>query len=198
VSGAPICSPQQSVICLASDPDELEVRSAIVLHQDPRLLPPNALEPARAEAEESGEPFAGLPEFVVLTFAFSEDDRVALYMDGDRKCLVYGVEVADSLSDAERHAREWVGAGSVELPFRHLPGVYQAAFIEYVTGADLPPHESEFAWVLPTAGGEGEHMPFREFPPRTGPTDFTPDPKVVSFGLLPRAAVDELMGSRGW
>jgi hypothetical protein len=182
--------------CFCSDPDEYEVRSSIVLHQERALLPKNAEEVA-AEAAEIGEQFDGLPEYVIFNFGFDEEERTELYMDHDRTCLVRSFDVAETLDASRAVATEWVGAKGIELAFRHLPGVYQASFVAYVTGSHPEHHPSEFMWAIPSDDPRNEFVPFREFPPRVGPTEVTPEPGNVSFGLLPRYAVDRML-DRAW
>jgi hypothetical protein len=182
----------QTIACFASDPDQLEVRAAVVLHLDPRLLPRNAETHAAREAAEAGEDeFEGLSEFVVFKMAFGEDDRAGLYMDGDPSCLVYQVEGASRDVDAEALARAWVGEGVRRVRFEHLPGVYQAAYVSHVRGTPVEADETQFMWAIP-GEDDAAFVPVREFPPRTGATELTREPGTVSFGLLPRAAVDEL------
>src|SRR5919106_561012 len=75
----------------ASNPDVLEVRASIVFHQELARLPKDTAERAAAEAAAEGAPFEDFPEFVAFNFGFNEEDRVALYMEHDRTCLVRGV-----------------------------------------------------------------------------------------------------------
>jgi hypothetical protein len=179
-----------------SDPDQLEVRAAAVLHQDPRLMPRNAEELAAREAAEQREDFQGLADFMVFKLAFEEDDRGALYMDGDPSCLIYELEGAASPEGANALAWAWVGATGITCSFEHLPGVYQAAYISYLRGDPVEPDPTQMMWALPSERADA--VPIREFPPRLKPTDLTPEPGTVSFGLLPRAAVDAMYRQRGW
>ena len=64
---------------------------------------------------------------------------------------------------AQTRAQEWVGSASLELPFENIPGIYQAAFFEFIYGRREEPHPTWFMWALPA---EGEYVPIREFPPR--------------------------------
>jgi hypothetical protein len=111
------------------------------------------------------------------------------------------VEVATTPAAAKACAQDWVGDGGIEVPLTYLPGIYQMAFIDYVTGQSQEAHETEFMWALPPTDGNA-YLAFREFPPKVEPTDFTPDPAQVSFGLLPAEAVHALYASRrrtlGW
>jgi hypothetical protein len=162
-----------------------------------RSYPKDAEEVAAADAAEIGEPFDGLPEYVIFNFGFDEEDRTALYMDHDRACLVRSVDIAETLDASRAVAMEWVGADGIELAFRYLPGVYQASFVGYVTGS-FPEHRPrEFMWALPGEDPRSEYVPFREFPPNLKPTEVTPKPGHTSFGLLPRYVVDRML-DRVW
>jgi hypothetical protein len=187
--------------CFASNPDAFEVRASVVFYQELAQLPKDTATEAAEEAAAAGEAFDEFPEFVAFHFGFSEEDRVELYMDFDRTCLVRGVEAVTTLAVAKEEAADWVGEGAIELPFEFLPGVYQFAFIDYLTGQYHDAHETEFMWALPPSDGNA-YIPFREFPPKVKPTEFTPDPAKVSFGLLPLEAVQQLYASRranlGW
>jgi hypothetical protein len=119
-------------------------------------------------------------------------------MEHDRTCLVRGVDVRDTVDASRVPGTEWVGANGFETPFRYLPGVYQAAFVAYVTGSHPDAHPSEFMWATPGEDPGSEWLPFREFPPRLEPTEVTPEPGKVSFGLLPRNALDQMPSDRGW
>jgi hypothetical protein len=185
----------QTIACFASDPDDWDVRAAAVLHLDRRLLPNDVEEIAAREAAERGDPFEGVPSYVIYKMAFNEDDRVPLYMDGDPACLVHEVGTADEEPPALSEARAWAGSGGKEYEFEHLPGVYQAAYLSSVRGTPVDSDPTQFMWAIP---GDGDLVPVREFPPRNGPTDMTPEPGTVAWSLLPRSAIDELLARRGW
>jgi hypothetical protein len=156
------------VSCFCSHPDEIEVRSSVVLH----------------DGEDPAQPFG------IVNLGFSDDDRPAIYMDGDLTALVYEVHRAPSVTSAEAMALEWI-ASAEKMDFRYLPGVYQAAYVEFVTGIPQEPHESHFAWALPPVNGM---HPFCRFPP-----DVNKDAKESrGFVLMPEHAVDALYESRGW
>lgn len=159
--------------CYASDPEQWEVRAAVVLF----------------DAEEEGNPYG------VITLGFSEDDRTAIYMDFDLTALVKDAQLVPDVLSAEAIALDWVGERGEQLDFRYLPGIYQAAYMEWATGIEQESHETHFMWALP---GGGDLLPMREFPPRTGPTETTPIVGEASFVLLPRDAVDSLFATRGW
>lgn len=159
--------------CFASDPDEWEVRGAVVFF----------------DGADDTNPYG------VVNMGFTEEDRAAIYMDFDLAALVYEAQRVPDVATGEAVAAAWVGARGQRFEFRNLPGIYQAAYVAWSTGLQLESHESQFMWVMPSVGGQ---VPTREFPPRTGPTDMTPEPGKASFILLPREAVDGLFRTRGW
>jgi hypothetical protein len=132
---------------------------------------------------------------VVFNFGFDNEDRTSLYGDHDRTVLVREVDVARDLPSAVASAQAWVGKAGEQFPFQNIPGVYQAAFVEFVTGNRVEMSETEFMWALPA---EGDHVPFREFPPRLKESDTSPGPDKVGFALFPRQVVEQMYKKRGW
>jgi hypothetical protein len=65
-----------------------------------------------------------------------------------------------------------------------------------VTGNFSLGGSGEFMWALPSDGKD--HQVVREFPPKVGPTDMTPNPAEVSFFLLPTAVVQAFQQEFGW
>ena len=186
-----------AVYCVSSNPEELEVRSALVLHQNLARLPENIEDLAMREAQEQGIAFDGFCEYVTYMFGFEHDDRVGLYMDYDRSCLVKGVVPIRTLEDAKSEADQWVGEGSIVSPFSSLPGVYQLSFVEYITGVEQESHPSEFCWAIYSDASTGM-VPTRRFPPAASPTEDDPNPDEVSFFLMPMHAIQEIFSGRGW
>jgi hypothetical protein len=178
---------KQTVACFASDPDQLEVRAATILHQDPKLLPKHV------EVDPEFAPFA------LSCWGFTHDDRVGLYMDGDPTVLGKDGGLFDTEAEAVARAVEWVGDGHLRLPLVGLPGVYQVAYMVAVTGDDSLGGSGQFMWALPApAENPADLQPIREFPPKTGPTEMTPDPAKVSIFFLPRAVVEGMQREFGW
>lgn len=177
----------QTVACFTSNPDQLEVRAATILHQDPKLLPKGV------ESEPDFDAFA------LSCFGFAEDDRVGLYMEGDPTILAKDGGLFATQAEAEERARSWVGPGYLHVPLANVPGAYQVAYIAAVTGADSLGGSGEFMWALPAPDDATVAMqPVREFPPRTKPTEMTPDPGQVSIFLLPTAVVEAMQREFGW
>src|ERR1700680_2540534 len=98
------------VSCFCTDPDEYDVRAAIVWHPH--------------------EPDA--PEIVVFKFGWADEDREGLFFDGTAICVREGVEVSTD-AVGEDVCREWVGESSRRVQFEYLPGIYQMAFFTRVT-----------------------------------------------------------------
>lgn len=182
---------------MASDPETLEVHGAIVLHQDPALLPKSLLREMAADAGEDGGPGAPINEYVTFCFVFENEDRPELYIGGDPRCLVKQIDDFPTLKAARAYASEWVGPSATEYDFRHMPGIYQTAFVKFANGyqADLDP--LEMAWYLPSSE-QNDLMLVRDFPPRLEPTPITPEPGRVSWVMMPRAAVLEMYRQRGF
>jgi hypothetical protein len=156
------------ISCFISDPNNFDVRSSVVLH----------------DGQDPSQPIG------VVNFGFSDDERQAVYMDGDLSVLVYQAQLAQDRPTAEAIALDWVGGGD-QVDFRYLPGVYQAAYVQFITGCVPEPNETQFAWALPPVGDM--HM-FRKFPP---PVDADTD-ENRNFVLMPRHAIDALWRTRGW
>jgi hypothetical protein len=176
---------KQTVGCFTSDPDQLEVRAATILHQDPKLLPKGV------EDDPDFQPFA------VSYFGFDHDDRIGLYAEADPTVLGKDGGLFSTQEEAEALALSWVGDGHQRLPLTNLPGVYQVAYMVAVTGDDSLGGSGEFMWALPV-DGDGDLQPIREFPPKVEPTEMTPDPDKVSFFFLPRAVVQGMQREFGW
>ncbi len=120
-------------------------------------------------------------------------------MEGDPTVLGKDGGLFNTEAEAEARAVEWVGDGHLRLPLSGLPGIYQVAHMAAVTGRDSLGGSGEFMWALPVpADNPADLQPIREFPPKTGPTEMTPDPSEVSIFFLPRAAVEGMQREFGW
>jgi hypothetical protein len=188
---------RQTVACFTSDPDQLEVRAATILHQDLKLLPKRVEKQAAEQRESGAEP--EFQPFALACFGFTEDDRIGLYMEGDPTVLAKDGGLFATQEDAESRALAWVGDGAQRLPLANVPGVYQIAYMVSVTGDNSLGGSGEFMWALPAPDDAAIAMqPIREFPPKTGPTEMTPDPGQVSIFLLPTAVVEAMQREFGW
>jgi hypothetical protein len=118
------------------------------------------------EADAATESPSGLRSHAVFLFDFDEVDRPTLYMDGDRSVLIRTVQPADGIADGRAVALDWVGKPSEETDITHIPGAYQAALIEFVTGVERLWNQEALGWWLPH-DGPGPPYVFRNYPPNT-------------------------------
>jgi len=156
------------------DADQRYVRSAAVVRYAYERLPNETLKAWKADAE-SEHPGRGMPSHGVFKFDFGEDDRFALYMEHDTSAVIREIEVAFDLDEASTAARGWVGESHTKCHFMNIPGVYQAALIEAVTGVARFWNEIEMSWWFP---GDGPYVPFKKYPPPLNEPD--------GFVLMPR------------
>lgn len=153
----------QIVNCFTSEPDYDDVRAVVVLRQDEKLLPKDASAQAAAEAKQAGEVFDGIPPYMAFALAFDDEDRVDIFMGGTFTVAVREWAGFETPTEAAKYAAEWIGAGVQMFPFENIPGLYQAAFMEFVTGREYDMGALTFAWALPAVG---EYVPMRVFPPK--------------------------------
>jgi len=184
----------QIIACFTTNPDQFEVRSAVVFHQDPELLPEDAPEVWQQEVEAAGETYEGFPEYFTVKLGFSEEDRIPLYMDFDPVCLVYEAEGTLDRTKALEAARSWCEPAQ-PMPFINIPGVHQGHFLSFILQREVDPGPSGLVWMLPPTSG---HSAVRDFPPRKKPTTLTPTPGETSFAIFPQSAVDEINRQREW
>lgn len=158
--------------CFASDPDEYDVRAAVIWR------------PPQDDA----------PDIDVLQFAWDDNDRTDYVLSGDPSYVVRGITEAANEEEARRIAEAWVGPSCRELAeFNFLPGYYQNAFVAALAGREPPPYGLEYLWA---PSPEGEVWPVRYFPSGIG--EKAPPIGQVGFILMPGAAVQELWRLRGW
>lgn len=169
---------EHTVACFTTDPDEMDVRAAAVLHLDPSLLPKGVDSVA----------------YNAIGFAFEHDDRVGLYMDADPTVLVKSIQGAESLEEAKHLAIAWCGSTASERPLRNLPGVYQVAYMQRITGNDSLGGSGEFGWAI-ERGPKGYDV-VREFPPKLN--DEGEIPSSPEFVVLPSKVVDGFQREFGW
>lgn len=155
------------------DADQYAVRVAVVVRYPYERLPKAVLDEWKADAETE-QPGRGMPSHGVFQFDFSDDDRVALYMDHDKSAVIRNVVTAFDNDEASAAVIEWVGESGQEAELENVPGVYLSALIEAVTGVERFWNEHELAWWLP---GDGPYVPYRKYPP--------PVNEAVGFVLMP-------------
>jgi len=143
------------------DADQRHVRSAAVVRYAYERLRKETLKSWEADAT-SEHPDRGMPSHGVFKFDFDDDDRFALYMEHDTAAVIREVEVAFDIDEATATARGWVGEPCTQCHFVNIPGAYQAALIEAVTGVPRFWNEMAISWWLP---GDGPYVPFRKYPP---------------------------------
>jgi hypothetical protein len=174
------------------------VRAAVIFHVDPELVPTDMDERQRATAEAEEHEYGGYFEWQLLGIEFLDDDfggddRVSLYMDHDPTALVRGRGSLPTFEAAAEEARAWVGAEGQECSFRALPGVFQRAAVCEIAEEWPEHHAADLMWAPGIDNGK-EWQPQRQFPP---------DLKKLEAGegewtILPLAAIEELLASRGW
>jgi hypothetical protein len=155
------------------DPDQRYVRAAIVLRYATERLP-------REQAAEFGSD----PMFGTYKIDFDDEDRVEVYMGGDLGRLVREVENFEKVEDAAAAAIEWVGAKPSGVAFCYLPGLYQAAFFEAVTGVSRVWSGLQNHWAVPGDQAEAGAVPLRRYPPHVDDTE-------QSWELVPLALIHE-------
>lgn len=162
--------------CLITDADEFDVRASVLLRPDATV----------EDAEDS---------YFLANLGFTEADRIALYMDVSADCLVKASGRIDDREETLREAVKWVGPTSTVTAFRDLPGVFQAQFLSHVTAREVHAGPAELMWAIPHSSGM---FMYREFPPRTGPTELTPTPGEVSIGLMRPEGIDAMWSEADW
>jgi hypothetical protein len=164
------------------DSDQRNVRAAVVLkYAYERLTKADRAVWEADAAAEFGD--RGLPTHGVFKFDFDDGDRMALFMDHDKSVLVRDVEAVFGVEQAVVTAVAWVGEPHTEAVITNIPGVYQAALIEAVTGVERAWNEEDLGWWLP---GDGPPYIYRKYPP--------PANEDVSFVVM--AVPDEIRQAR--
>lgn len=101
---------------------------------------------------------------------------MALYMDSDSSVLIQEVRPVFSVEEGRAVTIAWVGDERTETDFRHLPGVYQGALIEGITGVERLWQSETNDWWLPG----------RDEPPyiyRSYPTPWNEEPSFVPMAI---------------
>jgi hypothetical protein len=160
--------------CFTTDPDQYEVRAAIVY------------EPT---ADQRGD----RPPFDVFELKWEEQLRLDYFESGDSRYLLEEVVGAGDELGARAVAHNWVGVGGREVPFNLLPGLYQTAFVGLLAGREPPFWPLGWMWVVPS---DDEYWPVRHFPSGLG--DKAPPIGEVGYVLMPRVAIEEIWRLRGW
>jgi hypothetical protein len=150
-----------------ADADQPYVRAVAILRYAYERLPKAVLKSWEADAATE-RPGREMPSHGVFKFDLSDDDRFALDMDHDKSIVIRDVDVAFGLDEAGAIALAWVGEPHTQVHFENIPGLYQSALIEAVTGVERFWNEFEISWWLQ---GEGQYVPFRKYPPPHNESD---------------------------
>ncbi len=169
------------------DPNQTYLRAAVVLRSAPERLPrADAKKWAdEASAENDGR---GIPPYLVYKFDYAEGDGFRMYLEGppgdDVALLVREVAEAFDPSGATALAREWTGEKAMEAAkFAHIPGVYQAALIEAITGTRRSWESYLFSyWCWPSEEGS-QFAIVRPYPPRGRKSDEV-SPEEEAAGVI--------------
>jgi hypothetical protein len=94
---------------------------------------------------------------------------------------VRDVDTFADLVEAGLAGERWIGGAPTATTLRFLPGIYQAAFFEWITGVPRAWNELQLLWALDSGS---DLVPTREYPPRLG--------QPIEWVLMPRAKLDEL------
>jgi hypothetical protein len=192
------------------DPEQPYLRAAVVLRSAPERLPAaDAKKWAdEASAENGGR---GVPPYLIYKFGCADGDRERMYLEGDNVALlVREVDVAFDLTAAVALAREWTGEKTMEAAkFAHIPGVYQAALIEALTGTRRSWESYLFSyWCWPSEEGS-QFAIVRPYPPRGVKSDeVSPEEEAAGVmaddhaALMPADIIDHeyqrLLNSQTW
>ncbi|HME03122.1 MAG TPA: hypothetical protein VKG38_08840 [Solirubrobacteraceae bacterium] len=174
---------------VVGDPEELYLRSAVVLRSAPERLPPKDAA-AWAEALDTETDGRGIPPYFVFKFHCEDGERGRIVSQREHYSLLIRVITwAFDRDSAMRIACDWTKEKTmVAVSFAYIPGVYQAALIEAVTGTPRTWQGylmSHWCWV---DGVDYEHALVRRYPP-AGTNVPPPTQQEESEGRMPDDAV---------
>jgi hypothetical protein len=149
------------------DADQPYVRAAAILRHAYERLPKAVLKSWEADAAAE-YPGRGMPSHGVFKFDLSDDDRFALDMEHDKSVVIRDVDVAFDRDEADAIAVAWVGEPHTRCHLQNIPGTYQSALIEAVTGVPRFWNEFEISWWLQ---GDGPAVVTRNYPPLHNESD---------------------------
>jgi hypothetical protein len=180
------------------DADQRTVRAAAVMRYTYGRMKKSDIAEWEAEAAAESPP-GTLKSHAVFMFDFDDVDHIALYMDNESTVLIRAMQPVDGSDEGRTLALGWVGEPHTETDITHIPGVYQAAMIEFVTGVQRLWNQETLAWWLP--GSDGPGLVYRKYPPRTDEAKpefmlmaMTPDMRAGLYNQFLRSpTVDEEM-----
>ena len=160
--------PAKIAACFTSDPDTLYAEAVVIVRE--RMAD-------------------GSKRFTNYCLSFEEEDRTAVFIDGDLSSLIADTQQFDDRREAVAEAKDWIDERPQKVEFEGLPGTYQGAMWSYLLGIELEATPGWFGWVLPA--GKGLAV-IRDFPPRLEPTEITPEPGTVSWSPIPTDAAQAM------
>ena len=167
------------IVCsFTSDPDEYDVRGAVVFHPPATDAPPDP------------------PELMVAQMFWRDEDRENYFLEHDPWSVVRDLLPAADESEARALATSWIGPTCRELSTQWFPGLYLNVYVELYTGQDPPLDGTAGMWFLPPESDDAALIVVRHFPSGIGETG--PPIGEVGCVLFQRASVDELLRLRGW
>ena len=160
------------------DTSETFVRAAAIVRYPYERMTKETVAQWEQDAAEDW-PDKGLPTHGAFLFDLDDDIKFSLFMDHDHTAPIDHVESRHSFEEARDAAREWIGEPCEEAAaFRFLPGLYQAALIEMVTGVERDWGLYWLGWEFP---GDGPYIPYRSYPPQPE------EPEDAHHVLMPKA-----------
>lgn len=123
-----------------------------MVHMAPDLLPRNTEELMKQECLEANEPWEGFREFAVFCLEVTEQDQAGYMMGDTSEIFLKDLYREVTFDDARTTSASWIGNSMIETDFDHIPGLFRAAFLSDITGAETDYDGAEFLWHLPNAG----------------------------------------------
>lgn len=146
--------------CFVAGPAEGGRRATIVVHMDPRLLPRNTEDLMRQECLEVGEPWEGFREFAVFCLECKPTDYAGYRMGDTVHEMMKDLYREVTIEAAAETSIEWIGTDPIRTDLRHIPGLFQAAFLADTTEKEPDLGGAEYLWVLPTSDGPERTVSF--------------------------------------
>jgi hypothetical protein len=171
------------------DPQQQFVRAAVVVRYAYERMPKDTIAKWKKDAVED-YPGKGLPTHGVFMFDLAEDRYFALHMDRDSSAVIDEVRAVHGLQEACEAAEAWVGEPCEEVSLMNVPGIYQSAMIEMVTGVERDWNEFRLSWWFP---GDQQYVPYRQYPP---PADEGDERFVLMPSVVGQASFRAFLGSR--
>ena len=117
--------------CFCGELDDRHVRATASIHNAHDELPKADIAEWQGLIEIHG--YDTIPPISVFYFDFDDSDRFE-HDHGDPQTFLRGLEYVPDARTAQQSAKEWVGEAARECSFMHIPGAYQCAFYQVITG----------------------------------------------------------------